>query len=84
MSDIYQTLEFDDDAAGSTANDFLEKGWALLHVGTKLIDTLENGQAYYNTAYVVGATKSQWDQYQKEISEGPSIEEQLLGPSDED
>ena len=32
-------------------------------IGTKLIDILENNQAYYNTAYVVGATKEQYEGY---------------------
>lgn len=62
MSDIVFTLEFSDDAANSSANDYLEKGWQLLHVGTKLVD-IHNGQAYYNTTYVVGANKAQYEQY---------------------
>lgn len=57
---IYHTLEFDDDAANSRANEMLGKGWSLLHVGTKLV-SYENGQAYYNTCYVVGGTKEQYD-----------------------
>ena len=62
-SDIVFTLEFDDDGANYRANDFLCKGWKLISVGTKLIDILENNQAYYNTAYVVGATKEQYEGY---------------------
>lgn len=66
MKDIIFTLEFDDDSANSRANDYLEKGWTLLHVGTKLINTLDNGQAYYNTTYVVGANQQQYENYKKE------------------
>lgn len=67
MDEIVFSLEFDDDSANSRANDYLEKGWKLLHVGTKMIDIYE-GQAYYNTAYVVGATKAQYDLYKEEES----------------
>lgn len=69
MTEIFYTLEFDDDAANARANDLLEKGWTLLHVGTKLIDKLNNGQAYYNTVYVVGATKEQYEAYRLSESE---------------
>lgn len=62
MTDIVFTLEFDDDLANSRANDYLALGWTLLHVGTKLVD-ISNGQAYYNTAYVVGANEAQHKQY---------------------
>ncbi|MFJ7756284.1 hypothetical protein ACQKGI_20170 [Peribacillus muralis] len=65
MNDIVFTLEFDDDSANSRANDYLEKGWKLLHVGTKMIDILNNGQAYYNTVYVVGANSQQYSEYKE-------------------
>ncbi|AVR33704.1 MULTISPECIES: hypothetical protein [Bacillus] len=68
MKDIVFTLEFDDDIANSRANDYLEQGWTLLHVGTKLID-IHNEQAYYNTTYVVGANQEQYDKYKKELEE---------------
>ena len=68
FSNIVFTLEFDDDGANSRANDFLSKGWKLISVGTKLIDILDNNQAYYNTSYVVGATKEQYDDYLKDYS----------------
>ncbi|MGX5634477.1 hypothetical protein [Bacillus thuringiensis] len=68
MNDIVFTLEFDDDSANSYANDYLEKGWTLLHVGTKLID-IYNEQAYYTTAYVIGATQKQYDEYKKELTD---------------
>ncbi|MDT2743973.1 hypothetical protein [Enterococcus asini] len=66
FSNIVFTLEFDDDGANSSANECLAKGWSLLSVGPKLIGTLPNGQAYYNTAYVVGATKEQYEAYLKD------------------
>lgn len=62
FSKIVFTLEFDDDMANDSANEYLEKGWLLLSVGPKVID-ISNGQMYYNTAYVVGATKEQYDDY---------------------
>ncbi len=65
MENIVFTLEFDDDNANSKANNYLDKGWLLLHVGTKLID-YHNEQAYYNTVYVVGANKDQYHEYKKE------------------
>lgn len=67
--EIVYVLEFDDDSAIATANDFLANGWKLISVGPKLISTLENGQAYYNIAYVVGATKDLYDDYLKSLSE---------------
>ncbi|MDT0163860.1 hypothetical protein [Bacillus sp. AG4(2022)] len=66
MNDIVYTLEFDDDSANSRANEYLQKGWALIHVGTKLIDIVD-GQAYYNPVYVVGANQEQYDQYLKDL-----------------
>lgn len=75
MKDIVFTLEFDDDLANSRANDYLEKGWTLLHVGTKLIDTLDSGQAYYNTVYVVGANQEQYEKYKEEQSKPSKLEE---------
>ena len=66
-SKIVFTLEFDDDAANSRANDLLQKGWLLLSVGPKLVDLIgENSQAYYNTAYVVGASEEQYQEYLEE------------------
>lgn len=65
MKDIVFTLEFDDDFANSRANNYLEKGWSLLHVGTKVVD-ISDGQIYYNTAYVVGANQQQYDDYKEE------------------
>lgn len=73
MNNIVFTLEFDDDAANSRANDYLEKGWTLLHVGSKMIDTLNNGQAYYNTAYVVGADKDQYEEYKSSQMNKPDL-----------
>lgn len=66
MKDIVFTLEFDDDLANKSANGYLEKGWRLLHVGTKLT-AFHNEQAYYSTAYVVGANEAQYKQYLAEL-----------------
>lgn len=72
-SKIAFTLEFDDDSANSNANEYLQKGWLLISVGPKLIDLIGNeNQPYYNTAYVVGATKEQYEEYlieQKQLDE---------------
>lgn len=65
-SNIVFTLEFDDDNSNSKANDYLSKGWLLISVGPKLTDIIDEKQAYYNTAYVVGANKKQYDEYLKE------------------
>lgn len=74
MEKIVYTVEFDDEPASDRANDLLEKGWILIHVGTKLVDVLENGQAYYLTSYVVGANATQRDEYlqEQELQEGES------------
>ncbi len=40
-SKIVFTLEFDDDAANSKANELLQKGWLLLSVGPKLVDLID-------------------------------------------
>lgn len=66
-SKIVFTLEIDDDGAGEVANSYLEQGWLLISVGPKVIDISE-GQLYYNTSYVVGATKEQYDKYLVEES----------------
>lgn len=77
MNDIVFTLEFDDDSANSRANRYLEKGWTLIHVGSKLID-ITNGQAYYNTAYVVGANQDQYEQYKLDLTKDNSLKK-LIG-----
>lgn len=62
MNEIFHVEEFSDDAAESRANELLEKGWRLLHVGTRVHD-ISNGQLYYSTCYVVGATKEQYEEF---------------------
>lgn len=59
MDKIVYTLELDDMYSNERANDYLAKVWTLLHVGTKLVSTLDNGQAEYETVYVVGANQKQ-------------------------
>lgn len=61
-SNIVFTLEFSDDSANNIANEMLELGWKLISVHPKVID-ISDGQMYYNTAYVVGATQEQYDDY---------------------
>lgn len=75
MKDIVFTLEFDDDLANSRANDYLAQGWTLLHVGTKLVEILNSGQAYYNTVYVVGANQEQYEKYKEEKTKPSKLEE---------
>lgn len=70
-SKIVFTLEFDDDYANSSANDYLKIGWLLISVGPKLIKILDNDQAYYNTAYVVGATQEQYEKYLQDLENDP-------------
>ncbi|CAC5543168.1 TPA: hypothetical protein O5H28_002744 [Staphylococcus aureus] len=63
MKNYYHLLSFDDDLANDAANDLLKEGWDIVHVGTKLVKILDNGQAYYNTEYVLGRTKNQYEKY---------------------
>ncbi|AAW37539.1 hypothetical protein KCIQHHLO_42 [Staphylococcus phage HMGUsa1] len=63
MKNYYHLLSFDDDLANDAANDLLKEGWDIVHVGTKLVKILDNGQAYYNTEYVLGGTKNQYEKY---------------------
>lgn len=65
-TNIVFTIELDDDGAKDDVNTYLKDGWLLISVGPKLVNILDNGQAYYNTAYVVGATKEQYEKYQNE------------------
>ncbi|OOK86936.1 hypothetical protein B0B48_03820 [Lactobacillus gasseri] len=64
MKNIVFTLEFDDIYSNEHANEHLQKGWTLLHVGTKLVNSDE--PADYETSYVVGANAEQYAEYQKE------------------
>lgn len=72
MKDIVFTLELYDDSANSRANEYLQKGWQLLHVGSKLINT-DDG-AYHDTVYVVGANQKQYKEYESELSEDSNLE----------
>lgn len=67
MKDIVFTLEFDGIDSNERANEYLQKGWILLHVGKKLVNSFE--PADYETAYVVGANAEQYAEYQKEQEE---------------
>jgi len=83
LNNIVFTLEFDDDPANSRANSYLKKGWTLLHVGTKLIDVLDNGQALYNTTYVVGANQQQYDDHKNESPDDANLDA-LIAKSEND
>lgn len=74
MDKIVYTLELDDMYSNERANDYLAKGWTLLHVGTKLVSTLDNGQAEYETVYVVGANQKQYDEFKNESDSSESLE----------
>ena len=66
MENIVFTLQFDDTLANERANKYLAKGWQLVSVGPVCVGHLENDQADYEMAYVVGANKSQYAAYKKE------------------
>lgn len=72
MKDIVFTLEFNDDYANDRANEYLNKGWLLLHVGTKTLDV--DGEAIYNPVYVLGANQQQYEEYKEEIKNDPISE----------
>ncbi|WP_323062904.1 hypothetical protein [Limosilactobacillus reuteri] len=67
MDDIVFTIEISDAYANKKANKFLEKGWKLLSVGSVCVDILDNGQADYEMAYVLGANAKQYSEYKKEF-----------------
>lgn len=75
MNDIVFTLEFDDIYSNDRANEYLQKGWKLLHVGTKLVNSDE--PADYETSYVVGANAEQYAEYQKEQEKIKSVEQDI-------
>ena len=50
MDKIVYTREFDSIDSNQSANEYLAKGWTFLHVGKKLVNTLDNGQAEYETS----------------------------------
>ncbi|HDD0307654.1 TPA: hypothetical protein O9547_002733 [Staphylococcus aureus] len=63
MKKYERLISFYGDDEINKVNDYLEQGWELVHVGTKLVKILDNGQAYYNTEYVLGGTKEQYDKH---------------------
>lgn len=75
MNDIVFTLEFDDIYSNDRANKYLQKGWKLLHVGTKLVNSDE--PADYETSYVVGANAEQYAEYKKEQEKIKSVEQDI-------
>lgn len=78
MNDIVFVKEFSDLNAEMNVNEYLAKGWKLLNVGTKLVATLENGQAEYLPCYVLGANQEQYAKYKEdEDSDESSIDDFL-------
>lgn len=70
MDDIVFVEEFDGTDSKERANELLSKGWKLLHVGTKIVDVIDSiNQADYETSYVLGANKEQYEIYKKEDEE---------------
>lgn len=67
MDDIVFTLEISDVDANKKANKFLKKGWKLLSVGSVCVDIMDNDQADYEMAYVLGANAKQYAEYKKEL-----------------
>ncbi|WP_415608845.1 hypothetical protein [Liquorilactobacillus mali] len=66
MEDIVFTFEFDDANSNIIANDYLENGWRLLHVGQKTVIDPQSKQMYYTTVYVVGATSQVYESWKEE------------------
>ena len=86
MEDIVFTLELDGGGANERSNNYLKKGWKLLHVGQKAFKVLENGQIYYSTVYVVGANNNVYDNWKKDQENSKQLEKEIsdfLSSSDE-
>lgn len=69
MDDIVFTLEISDLDANKKANQFLKKGWKLLSVGSVCVGVMDNGQADYEMAYVLGANAEQYTEYKKDTDD---------------
>ena len=67
MDNIVFTLEFDGTNSNELANEYLQKGWKLLHVGTKLVNF--DSVADYETVYVLGANDIQYQEYKKQLKD---------------
>lgn len=77
MDNIVFVKEFSDINAEQDANEYLAKGWKLLNVGTKLVTTLDNGQAEYMPCYVLGANQEQYEKYKEDMSGEQSVDDLL-------
>ena len=66
MKDIVFTKEFNDTEANKRANEYLAKGWTLVAAGSVCVGTFDDGKPENLMAYVVGANKQQYAEYQKE------------------
>lgn len=78
MEDIVFTFELDGGGANERANNYLERGWILLHVGQKAFKVLDNGQIYYSTVYVVGARKATYDTWKKDQEMSEQVRKDVL------
>ena len=67
MENIVYTIEFSGTDSNEKANAYLQKGWKLLHVGAKLVNSDE--PADYETAYVLGANQKQYEEYKRELDQ---------------
>ena len=77
MDDIVFVKEFSNRNAEQDVNEYLDKGWKLLNVGTKIVSILKNGQAEYMPCYVLGANRKQYDIYKKENMNISSIKKEI-------
>lgn len=68
MNDIVFMIKFSEDISSiDQANEYLAKGWKLLHVGTETsTEMLNDGTFTITTAYVLGANQKQYDDYVQE------------------
>jgi len=80
MDNIVYVIEFCDTNSTERANEYLKKGWKLLHVGTKLVNSDE--PADYETSYVLGANQEQYDAYKKELAQSKAEFDKEFGSLD--
>lgn len=78
LKDIVFTLQFDDTSANQRANEYLAKGWTLVAAGPVCVGHLENDQADYEMAYVVGANKEQYAAYKGEQETSSSSNTRII------
>ena len=77
MKDVVFVKQLEGATAEKNANQYLKDGWQLLHVVTNLAGILENGQAEYETIYVVGADQAHYDKYQSDLKDASKVEDEF-------